>query len=165
MIDSPSLPVCRRSFDLPDLARTEALAAALAERAEVPDVIALTGGLGAGKTAFARGFIRARPGGEGINEVPSPTFTLVQVYELPGAPVWHFDLYRLTKPEDAWELGIEEAMTEAISLIEWPERLGSLLPKERLDIELSPGPGSDSRRARIIGHGSWAARLESLAHV
>lgn len=164
MIDSPSLPVCSKVFDLPSLAATEALASALAARALVRDVIALSGGLGAGKTAFARGFIRARPGGQEVAEVPSPTFTLVQVYDLPGAPVWHFDLYRLARPDDAWELGIEEALVEAISLIEWPDRLGTLLPETRLDIELSPGARGEARRARLTGRGTWAERLESLAH-
>lgn len=162
MINSPSLPAHRKTFELQSLAETEALAAAVAGRAVMQDVIALSGGLGAGKTSFARGFIRARPGGDAIAEVPSPTFTLVQVYELSGAPVWHFDLYRLTKPEEAWELGIEEAFAEAISLIEWPDRLGALLPAARLDIELSPGAQGDARRATMTGHGSWAVRLESL---
>ncbi len=164
MIDSPSLPVATRTFELPDLSATEALAASLAARAARRDVIALSGGLGAGKTAFARGFIRARPGGREVAEVPSPTFTLVQVYDLPEAPVWHFDLYRLAKPEDAWELGIEEALVDAISLIEWPDRLGSLLPEARLDIELSPGGHSDARRAMVTGCGSWAARLAGLSY-
>src|SRR5687767_4723298 len=91
---------------LPDLAATERLAQALAARAGAGDVVALWGGLGAGKTTFARAFIHARPGGAGVTEVPSPTFTLVQVYDLAGAPIWHFDLYRLANAEDAWELGI-----------------------------------------------------------
>ncbi len=96
MIDSPLLPTVAKAFDLPSLAATEALAAALAARSGARDVIALSGGLGAGKTAFARGFIRARPGGRDVAEIPSPTFTLVQVYDLPDVPVWHFDLYRLS---------------------------------------------------------------------
>lgn len=147
---------------LKDLAATEALAAVLARRARRRDVIALRGGLGMGKTAFARAFIRARPGGGDVAEVPSPTFTLVQVYDLPDVPVWHFDLYRLTNAEDAWELGIEEAFAEAISLIEWPERLGGLLPEERLDIELAPGDTPDGRRVTLAGLGEWGARLDDL---
>jgi tRNA threonylcarbamoyladenosine biosynthesis protein TsaE len=162
MIDSPALPTLAKTFDLQSLADTEALAVALATRAAPHDVIALSGGLGAGKTTFARGFIRARPGGEAVAEVPSPTFTLVQVYELPGVPVWHFDLYRLVRPEDAWELGIEEAFAEAISLIEWPDRLGALLPESRLDVELVLGRTSEARRATVTGRGAWAARVESL---
>src|SRR6266700_1981101 len=112
-------------IDLPDEAATAALAARIASLARPGDVIALKGELGAGKTSFARAFIRARNGREAV---PSPTFTLVQTYELPGGAVWHFDLYRLHSPEEAWELGIEEAFHAGIALIEWPERLGSLLP-------------------------------------
>src|SRR5205807_6696912 len=107
--------------DLPDEAATARLAARISALAEIGDVIALSGDLGAGKTTFARAFIRAR--GE-TGEVPSPTFTLVQVYELAAAAIWHFDLYRLRSPDEAWELGIEDALTEGISLIEWPDRLG-----------------------------------------
>jgi tRNA threonylcarbamoyladenosine biosynthesis protein TsaE len=147
---------------LPDLAATERLAQALAARAGVGDIVALWGGLGAGKTTFARAFIHARPGGAGVTEVPSPTFTLVQVYDLAGAPIWHFDLYRLANAEDAWELGIEEAFTEAISLIEWPDRLGALLPAQRLDLHLSAAANPDARQARLVGHGDWSTRLESL---
>jgi tRNA threonylcarbamoyladenosine biosynthesis protein TsaE len=159
MIESAAAPL---DIALPDLAATAGLAKALAARAVLRDVIALRGELGSGKTTFARAFIQARPGGDAIAEVPSPTFTLVQVYELPDAPVWHFDLYRLTNPEDAWELGIEEAVATGVSLIEWPDRLGALLPAERLDVELQAGAQPTARRARLRGHGSWAKRLEGL---
>jgi len=147
---------------LPDEAATAALAARVTARARVPDVIALAGGLGAGKTSFARAFLRARPGGGAIGEVPSPTFTLVQTYDLPGAPVWHFDLYRLVRPEEAWELGIEEAFVSAISLIEWPDRLGSLLPPDRLEVALEIADRPTARRATLIGHGAWRARIAGL---
>jgi tRNA threonylcarbamoyladenosine biosynthesis protein TsaE len=159
MIESAAAPL---DIALPDLAATASLAKALAARAVARDVIALWGGLGAGKTTFARAFIQARPGGEQVAEVPSPTFNLVQVYELPDAPVWHFDLYRLTDAEDAWELGIEEAFATAIALIEWPDRLGSLLPMERLDLALEAGSEPNARKARLRGHGGWAKRLEGL---
>lgn len=141
--------------DLPDEKATAALAARIARVAMPGDVIALSGPLGAGKTAFARAFIRAR-GGAG--EVPSPTFTLVQCYELPAATVWHFDCYRLRREEEAWELGIEDAFHDGISLIEWPDRIAGLLPAQRLDIELSPGRSSGSRRATLSG---WKARLDA----
>jgi tRNA threonylcarbamoyladenosine biosynthesis protein TsaE len=152
------------AFDiaLVDLAATEVLAGQLAARARAGDVIALTGGLGMGKTSFARAFIHARPGGASVSEVPSPTFTLVQVYELPGAPVWHFDLYRLARDEDAYELGIEEAFATAISLIEWPDRLGALLPADRLDVEFFSGPAAESRRVRLVAGPSWAERVKDL---
>src|SRR5229473_206998 len=120
-------------IELPDEAATAALAARIAARARPGDVIALKGELGAGKTSFARAFIRARGGDEAVL---SPTFTLVQTYELPSAAVWHFDLYRLRSPEEAWELGIEEAFHAGIALIEWPERLGPLLPARHLLVAL-----------------------------
>jgi tRNA threonylcarbamoyladenosine biosynthesis protein TsaE len=150
------------SLDLATESETLALAARLARRTRAGDVIALRGELGSGKTAFARGFIRAL--GRGDEEVPSPTFTLVEVYEFPGGKpaVWHFDLYRLTKSEDVYELGFEEALGGAILLIEWPERLGPLLPSERLDVELSAGASAGARRARLRGRG-WARRLGDLA--
>jgi tRNA threonylcarbamoyladenosine biosynthesis protein TsaE len=94
--------------------------------------------------------------------VPSPTFTLVQVYEPIGqadAAIWHVDLFRLETAEDALELGIEDAFGGAISLIEWPERLGRLLPERRLDLMLSPGPTADSRRVLIAGGAEWRHRL------
>lgn len=142
---------------------TADLAARVAALAGAEDVIALWGDLGVGKTAFARALIRAAvdPG----EEVPSPTFTLVQIYEGGDAPIWHFDLYRLNGPEDIWELGFEDALGEAVSLIEWPERLGRQLPLRRLDVELTFAPdlGVTARRARLIGRGpDWARRVERL---
>jgi len=141
--------------DLPDENATVALAARVAGVAARGDVIALSGPLGAGKTVFARAFIRAR-GGTG--EVPSPTFTLVQCYELPDASVWHFDCYRLHRAEEAWELGIEDAFRDGISLIEWPDRIEALLPVDRLRVELSPGASSGSRRAVLSG---WEDRHDA----
>jgi len=142
--------------ELPDLAATQRLGAALAALLRVGDVVALWGDLGAGKTTLARAILRAL-GYAG--EVPSPTFTLVQVYELSPAAVWHFDLYRLDHPDDVSELGFDEARADAISLIEWPERLGPLLPADRLDIVLSYTDDAAGRRALLRGHGSWRARL------
>jgi tRNA threonylcarbamoyladenosine biosynthesis protein TsaE len=148
------------TIDLPDETATGALAARLAAVVREGDVIALKGELGAGKTTFARAFIRAMGG---IGEVPSPTFTLVQVYELPAATVWHFDGYRLRDPEEAWELGIEDAFAEGVSLIEWPERFGALLPARRLEVALSPGPTPFARRAVIDAPGEWTGRLARVA--
>ncbi len=143
-------------IELSDEAATAALAARIAALARPGDVIALKGELGAGKTSFARAFIRARGGHEAV---PSPTFTLVQVYELADGTIWHIDAYRLRDPEEAWELDIEDAFRDGVSLIEWPERLGPLVPARRLEITLSAGPTPAARRAAIDPPAEWAARL------
>src|SRR6266478_284520 len=143
-------------IDLQDEAATAALAARIAALARPGDVVALAGELGAGKTSFARSFIRARGG---VEAVPSPTFTLVQVYELPDGPVWHIDGYRLRDPEEAWELDIEDAFRDGISLIEWPERLGPLIPARRLEITLAEGATPEARRASIDPADEWAERI------
>ena len=150
-------------IDLPDEAATAGLAGRLAQRAQRGDVIGLAGDLGSGKTTFARAFIRAL--GTGDEEVPSPTFTLVEVYGFAGRPpVWHFDLYRLTAPEQSWELGIEDALAEGVSLIEWPERLGPLLPPEHLLLALAQGVRPTARVVRLNATAGWAARLEGIGH-
>ena len=149
-----------RTLLLPDESATAALAARLAPLARIGDVLALWGNLVVGKTVFARAFIQAR--GRSDEEVPSPTFTLLQVY--PPAPpfngmVYHFDFFRLSAPEEAYELGIEEAMIDGIALIEWPERVRPLLPQERLNLTFQPGPQPQSRRVAIAGGGDWRQRL------
>jgi tRNA threonylcarbamoyl adenosine modification protein YjeE len=149
-------PAAARRLHLPDPAATARLARAVAKRARPQDVIALHGELGSGKTFFARAFI-------GEEDVPSPTFTLVQIYERPEGRIWHFDLYRLDTPDQAIELGIEEAFAGAISLIEWPERLGPLLPRERLDVALAFAADPEARDATLTGRGRWAALVEELA--
>jgi tRNA threonylcarbamoyladenosine biosynthesis protein TsaE len=159
-------PPAIREVLAPDLAATGRLAAALAASARRGDIVTLSGGLGLGKTTFARAFIRARPGGADFAEVPSPTFTLVQVYDLPDCAVWHFDLYRLARAADAWELGIEEAFAEGISLIEWPERLGNLLPAAHLGVAFRSGATPTARQIYLTMHGDWPRRLAGLsAHV
>src|SRR5262245_32695735 len=97
------------------------------------DVVALQGGLGVGKTTLARAILRAATGDPGLI-VPSPTFTLVEVYETPLGPFWHFDLYRLEAPQQVLELGWEEARADGVALVEWAERLGPLLPGEGLTV-------------------------------
>ena len=141
---------------LENIAATDALAGQLAELAEAGDIIGLGGELGAGKTTFARGFIRTRLGDV---EVPSPTFTLVQIYENGGAPVWHFDLYRLESSEEIYELGIEEAFDRAICLIEWPEKMAGNEPSDWLEMRLNPGESETSRRAAFHPHGARAREL------
>jgi tRNA threonylcarbamoyladenosine biosynthesis protein TsaE len=135
---------------------TVRLAAELAALAKPGDVLALKGDLGAGKTAFARAFVRAYLG-HPEEEVPSPTFTLVQTYEGKRGVVWHFDLYRLSCPDEALELDIEEAFAGAVSLIEWPERLGPHLPQRALLVEIGFGATKDERLVLLTG---WAGRLK-----
>lgn len=113
------------------------LAAKLARVVKAGDVVALYGTLGAGKTAFCRGFIQSLIPEK---EVPSPTFTLLQVYDTPNWPVYHFDMYRLKKPAEAYEIGIEDAFAEGVSLIEWPEKIGPLLPKKHISVTLEITP-------------------------
>ena len=124
-------------------------------------MVALAGDLGAGKTTFARGLIAAfaAEAGQPPPEVPSPTFTLVQTYEFPRATLWHFDLYRIERPEDALELGIEEAFADGIALVEWPERLGALLPARRIEVSLAFGAGPDCRRVTLSAPDRAARRL------
>ena len=141
-------------------AETQHLAATLAPLAEVGEIITLSGELGTGKTVFARAFINTL--GE-TSEVPSPTFTLVQSYYLNPKTVHHFDLYRLENSEDAFELGIEELFADGISLIEWPERLGSFLPMERLNLIFSYSTDfsdtTTTRQIKIEGTKSWQSRI------
>lgn len=157
----PAQPLNLLEIELADAAMTARAGRVLAGLSRPGDVLALWGDLGAGKTTLARGFIASVVPTE--EAVPSPTFTLVQTYpaEIDGTPVeiWHFDLYRLKSAEEAYEVGIEEAFATGISLIEWPERLGSLLPRQRLDVTLSPRSGGDSRLLSLAGPDAWMRRL------
>jgi tRNA threonylcarbamoyl adenosine modification protein YjeE len=150
------------TLDLKDapLAEVEALARRLARLLRRGDVVALWGDLGAGKTVFARALIQARAGRP--IEVPSPTFTLVQTYSVIDLEIWHFDLYRLKRADEIYELGFEDALSDGVILIEWPERLDAGLPRERLDIRLGEGAGPDQRSVRISGSPDWFERLPSL---
>jgi tRNA threonylcarbamoyladenosine biosynthesis protein TsaE len=121
-------------------------------------VVCLSGGLGAGKTTLARGAIEAWTGE--AQETPSPTYTLVQTYDGPRGQLWHVDLYRLKRPEEALELGLEDAFAEAACLIEWPERMGDLVPRDRLDVNLATE--GEGRRATLTGRGAWGARVGSI---
>lgn len=145
------------TLDLPDLPATHALAARLAGLLRAGDAVLLQGPLGAGKSEFARAVLRAASGDAGL-EVPSPTFTLVQSYDLPAGPAHHFDLYRLDGPQGLAELGWDEAL-EGIVLVEWPERLGAETPPGALTIALEPLAEEGARRARLSG---WDARLAGL---
>lgn len=119
---------------LKDHAATEQLAKKISMLCKPGDTIALVGDIGSGKTTFARAFIRCFLGSE--IDVPSPTFTIVQIYGDPPNEIWHCDLYRLTDPDEAIELGLEEAFENCIVLVEWPDRLGSILPPNALRLSL-----------------------------
>lgn len=145
-------------FDLPDLAATATLAKKLAPLLKRGDVIALHGGLGAGKTTFSRALISALLGQ--ATEVPSPTYTLVQTYDGPAFPIFHFDLYRLNSPEEVDELGWEDTQ-DGLALIEWPDRAAARLPTWRLDLTLEIS--GDIRIARLEPRGEdWQTRLHEF---
>jgi tRNA threonylcarbamoyladenosine biosynthesis protein TsaE len=141
---------------LADEAATRALGQAIAAGLRVGDVVCLSGPLGAGKSTLARALVRALTHPD--EEVPSPTFTLVQFYEGRGLKLAHFDLYRLEDPDEAYEIGLDEALEDGAVVIEWPERLAGRLPPNRLDIEIALADGADAREARIVRHGAWEGR-------
>src|SRR5438309_7331935 len=125
------------------------------------DVITLSGDLGAGKTAAARAMIRYLADDETL-EVPSPTFTLAQSYDLPAVTLVHADLYRVNDERELEEIGLSPLPEGAIALVEWPERAGGALPPDRIDIASNhrPALGSTARSPEITGHGKAAAQVE-----
>lgn len=141
-------------FRLDDEAATGRLGAALAAELKAGEAVCLTGPLGAGKSTLARAMVRALTTPD--EDVPSPTFTLVQFYEGDGLKLAHFDLYRLSDPDEAYEIGLEEALEDGAAVIEWPERLEGRLPPDRLDIEIMVE--GEARRARLIPAGAWEGR-------
>ena len=144
-------------LNCPDETSLRALGARIGGLLHEGDVIALHGDLGAGKTTFSRGLIEAYAG---VDEVPSPTYTLVQLYETGPLPVWHFDLYRLKTPDEVIELGWDETQ-EGIALIEWPERAGPHLPDWRLDVTIEFL--GDGRRVILEPRGEgWQSRLHGF---
>ena len=144
---------------LRDAAATDAVGRTLAGSLRAGDVVTLSGPLGAGKSAFARALLRALAGDPGL-EVPSPSFTLVQSYDLPGEwEAHHYDLYRLSGPAEVAELGWDEAR-DGLVIVEWPERLGALRPEGALVVRLAYGAGEEARVAVLSG---WAA--ERLAGI
>lgn len=147
----------------------EAALAQLAERIALKiaagDVIALSGGLGAGKTTFARALIRAVLA-DAEAEIPSPTFSLVQTYAGPRLELAHLDLYRLAHEDELAELGLDEQLATGAAIVEWPERAPHLAAPDRLDLALAQGSTPETRTLTLTGHGTWAlrlARLESMS--
>lgn len=154
------------TLTLEDAEATAALARRIAPRLGAGDMVALLGDLGAGKSHFARALIAARLATLGREEeIPSPSYTLVQTYDLGDVEIWHADLYRLSGPDEAAELGLEEAFDRAICLVEWADRLGEALPSRRLTLALDfAGPETEARRARLSAVGpGWDWLDEALA--
>ena len=141
-------------LDLADEDATRLLGAAVARALRPGEAVCLYGPLGAGKTTLARGLVRAltRPD----EDVPSPTFTLVKFYDARQFPLAHFDLYRLSRADEAYAIGLDEALEDGAAVIEWPERLDGRLPPDRLDIEIELD--GEARHARLIRHGAWEGR-------
>ncbi|WP_347311697.1 tRNA (adenosine(37)-N6)-threonylcarbamoyltransferase complex ATPase subunit type 1 TsaE [Defluviimonas sp. SAOS-178_SWC] len=166
MNDATLLPLSVR-LDLPTPEATAELARWLAPRLHAGDVILLDGPIGAGKSHFCRSLIQARLKAlDRMEDVPSPTYTLVQIYELDGVDIWHADLYRLTAADEAAELGLEEAFDQAICLVEWPDRLGEMAPGSALRVDLDPGAGPTDRSARLSARDPrWRPVLDILQTV
>jgi tRNA threonylcarbamoyladenosine biosynthesis protein TsaE len=147
-----------REIWLDDEAATRRLGEAVARALQPGEAVCLSGPLGAGKSVLARALVRALT--QPDEEVPSPTFTLVQFYEGPRLSIAHFDLYRLASADEAYEIGLDEALDHGAAVIEWPERLEGRLPSNRLAIEIALE--GDSRRARLTPHGAWEGRTIEL---
>src|SRR5215468_2298735 len=154
------------SVVLPDVHATRRLAIDLANSLQGGDFVTLSGDLGAGKTTLVRTLIRYLAGDAAI-EVPSPTFTLMQIYELPQFPLVHADLYRLSGPAELAELGFDDLPEGAVVLLEWPDRADGLLPPDRLVVSLTLAPKLklEFRHARVTGYGALGPRVDRMAAV
>ncbi len=145
------------TISLPDETATARLGVWLAGHMAAGETLLLDGPIGAGKSHLARALIRARLGR--MEDVPSPTFTLVQVYEA-DVEIWHADLYRLTHSDEVLELGLDEAFATAICLVEWPDRLGPLMPERAVRVALRAA--GEGRIALVTGNLPW---MDALARV
>ncbi len=149
----------KKEIRLNNLEQTKIFASKLAKIAKVGDIITFSGELGAGKTSFIQYFIQSLS--EKNIEITSPTFNLLHIHKLNQLEIWHFDLYRLKSKEEAYELGIEDAFYQAISLIEWPEIIYNILPTSRLEIRLSFTNDSNARIVTLIGFDKWAEVIKN----
>jgi tRNA threonylcarbamoyladenosine biosynthesis protein TsaE len=148
------------SVALPDPEATTRLGQRIAPLLAPGDTLLLSGAIGAGKTHFARALIQARLAASGrAEDVPSPTFTLVQVYDTDGAEIWHADLYRLGHPDELCELGLDEAFETAICLIEWPDRLAGLAPADALWLSFAPSAEGEGRIVTLEGDATRWSKL------
>lgn len=154
------------TVSLPTPEDTAGLARRIAPGLGAGDVLLLEGPIGAGKSHFARALILARLAAVGqSDEVPSPTFTLVQTYAAGDLEIWHADLYRLTHADEAMELGLTEAFTTALCLVEWPDRLGLDAPEAALCLQFAYGNAPDARQLTLSGGPRWAGLLAALGQV
>ena len=144
---------------------TTALARAIAPHLGAGDTFLLEGPIGSGKTHFARAIIKARLAAIGLDEdVPSPTFTLVQTYDAGDAEIWHADLYRLGHAAEVAELGLEDAFATAICLVEWPDRLASALPEQAIRLTFAALEDEHSRLLTVSGNTArWTGLLRAGA--
>ena len=153
-----------RRLPLADEAATARFGATLAPALGAGDTVAISGPLGAGKSALARAIIGAKLG-PGAGEVPSPSYTLVNLYDSCETEIWHADLYRLSDPEELEEVGLHDAWERALVLVEWPERLGNEMPPRRLELTLSPTTAG-GRMLTVTpvgsGWGGACARVEAF---
>ena len=150
----------RYEVDIQTLEELQSFAALLAEVSEAKDVITLNGDLGAGKTEFARAFIRYFMGED--TDVPSPTFSLVQHYDTNDIAIWHFDLYRLENENDVWELGLEDALQDGITLIEWPTKIPHVKFKNHIEIAFKTSQHTQHRLLILNVDKGWRQRIESI---
>lgn len=159
-------PILQTALTLPSPEATDRLAARIAALLEAGDTILIDGPIGAGKSHFCRAAIRHLLDREGRQEdIPSPSFTLVQTYETGAGEVWHADLYRLTDVSQVLELGLEEAFGGAIVFVEWPDRLGPLAPQDALRISLAPTEDAEARRVTLLARDArWQKLAGVLAH-
>ncbi|MEM8631498.1 MAG: tRNA (adenosine(37)-N6)-threonylcarbamoyltransferase complex ATPase subunit type 1 TsaE [Pseudomonadota bacterium] len=149
---------------LPNVETTCILAARLAPVLGRGDCLLLQGDIGAGKSAFARALIQTRMAAAGpVEDVPSPTYTLVQTYDAGPLEIWHADLYRLGDPQEAAELGLTEAFETALTLVEWPDRLGSLAPDGALWLEFAHADTPGARHLTLRGQAARWAMVTDLA--
>lgn len=155
-----SAPPTLRISDEPEMVQ---IAARVGAVLKAGDVLLLEGPVGAGKSFFARALIQSlqlHP-----EDVPSPTFTLVQTYDTEAGEIWHADLYRLSSPDEAAELGLIDALDDAVCLIEWPDRLGPLTPDHAVTLLFHYDPSSETARALDIhGTSQTAARIGAVLH-
>ncbi len=129
------------------------------------DVLCLHGDLGAGKTTFARAFVRSLLNGDENTEIPSPTFALVQTYEISRFTISHFDFYRIGDASEVLELGLDEAIDQGVALIEWPDKAGEFIPEDHLVVALSEGDNDDVRDVKFVGFGKWEEKLKRFIAV